>query len=106
MWCEGGGSGDKVMRLTAQAAQFHSGSVHLREDEPWVGDLVAALSGFPGVRHDDQVELRFTGARIPQLARTLSGRAGNPCEFDLRLVLACVRIGRKDWLFMTKGAVL
>ncbi len=55
MWCEGGGSGDKVMRLTAQAAQFHSGSVHLREDAPWVGDLVAALSGFPGVRHDDQV---------------------------------------------------
>ena len=48
--------GDKVMRLTAQAAQFHAGSVHLREDAPWVGDLAAELLGFPGVRHDDQVD--------------------------------------------------
>jgi predicted phage terminase large subunit-like protein len=48
--------GDKLMRLTAQAAQFHAGSVHLREDTPWVGDLVAELLGFPGVRHDDQVD--------------------------------------------------
>jgi predicted phage terminase large subunit-like protein len=48
--------GDKVMRLTAQAAQFHGGSVHFREDAPWFGDLVAELLGFPGVRHDDQVD--------------------------------------------------
>jgi predicted phage terminase large subunit-like protein len=48
--------GDKVMRLTAQAAQFHAGAVHLREDAPWVGDFVAELLGFPGVRHDDQVD--------------------------------------------------
>jgi predicted phage terminase large subunit-like protein len=48
--------GDKVMRFTAQAAQFHGGAVHLREDAPWVGDLVAELLGFPGVRHDDQVD--------------------------------------------------
>jgi predicted phage terminase large subunit-like protein len=48
--------GDKVMRFTAQAAQFHAGSVHLREDAPWVGELVAELLGFPGVRHDDQVD--------------------------------------------------
>jgi predicted phage terminase large subunit-like protein len=48
--------GDKVMRLTAQAAEFHAGSVHLRQDAPWVDDLVAELLGFPGVRHDDQVD--------------------------------------------------
>jgi predicted phage terminase large subunit-like protein len=48
--------GDKVMRLTAQAAEFHAGTIHLREDTPWVGDLVAELLGFPGVRHDDQVD--------------------------------------------------
>jgi predicted phage terminase large subunit-like protein len=48
--------GDKVMRFTAQAAQFHAGAVHLREDSPWVGDLVAELLGFPGLRHDDQVD--------------------------------------------------
>jgi predicted phage terminase large subunit-like protein len=44
------------MRLTAQAAEFHAGTIHLREDTPWVGDLVAELLGFPGVRHDDQVD--------------------------------------------------
>jgi predicted phage terminase large subunit-like protein len=48
--------GDKVMRFTAQAAQFHGGAVHLRRDAPWVDDLVAELLGFPGVRHDDQVD--------------------------------------------------
>jgi predicted phage terminase large subunit-like protein len=48
--------GDKVMRFTAQAAQFHGGSVYLREDAPWTGDLLAELLGFPGVRHDDQVD--------------------------------------------------
>jgi phage terminase large subunit-like protein len=29
---------------------------NLREDAPWVGELVAELLGFPGVRHDDQVD--------------------------------------------------
>ena len=40
--------GDKVLRLTAQAAQFHAGVVHFREDAPWLGDLMAELLGFPG----------------------------------------------------------
>ena len=48
--------GDKVMRLTAQAAQFHAGSVHFREDAPWLDELMVELLGFPGVRHDDQVD--------------------------------------------------
>jgi predicted phage terminase large subunit-like protein len=48
--------GDKVMRFTAQTAQFFGGSVYLREDAPWIGELVAELLGFPGVRYDDQVD--------------------------------------------------
>ena len=48
--------GDKLMRLTAQAAQFHAGVVHFREDAPWLDELMAELLGFPGVRHDDQVD--------------------------------------------------
>jgi predicted phage terminase large subunit-like protein len=48
--------GDKIMRLTAQAAQFHAGVVHFREDAPWLDELMAELLGFPGVRHDDQVD--------------------------------------------------
>jgi predicted phage terminase large subunit-like protein len=48
--------GDKVMRLTAQAADFHAGAVHFREDAPWLDELMAELLGFPGVRNDDQVD--------------------------------------------------
>jgi len=48
--------GDKVMRLAAQAAQFHAGVVHFPEDAPWLDELMAELLGFPGVRHDDQVD--------------------------------------------------
>jgi hypothetical protein len=47
---------DKVMRLTAQAAHFPAGVVHFPEDAPWLDELMAELLGFPGVRHDDQVE--------------------------------------------------
>jgi predicted phage terminase large subunit-like protein len=48
--------GDKIMRLTAQAAHFHAGAVRFREDVPWRDELTAELLGFPGVRHDDQVD--------------------------------------------------
>jgi predicted phage terminase large subunit-like protein len=48
--------GDKVMRLTAHAGAFHAASIHLREDVPWLGDFIAELLAFPGVRHDDQVD--------------------------------------------------
>jgi predicted phage terminase large subunit-like protein len=63
--------GDKIMRLTAQAALFHAGAVHFREDAPWLGDLMAELLGFPGVRHDDQVDsisqaLAFVGWKSSQ----------------------------------------
>jgi predicted phage terminase large subunit-like protein len=63
--------GDKIMRLTAQAAQFHAGAVHFREDAPWLGDLMLELLGFPGVRHDDQVDsisqaLAFVGWKSSQ----------------------------------------
>ena len=44
------------MRLTAQAAQFHAGVVHFPQDAPWLDELMAELLGFPGVRHDDQVD--------------------------------------------------
>ena len=49
--------GDKVMRLSAQAAHFHAGSVHFPHDAAWLGELMLELLGFPGVRHDDQVDL-------------------------------------------------
>ena len=45
-----------MIRLRAQAAHFHAGVVHFPEDAPWLDELITELLGFPGVRHDDQVD--------------------------------------------------
>jgi predicted phage terminase large subunit-like protein len=47
---------DKVMRITAQAAQFYARSVYFPENAPWLGELLAELFAFPNVKHDDQVD--------------------------------------------------
>jgi predicted phage terminase large subunit-like protein len=47
---------DKLMRITAQAAQFYAGSVYFPETAPWLGELLAELLAFPNAKHDDQVD--------------------------------------------------
>jgi predicted phage terminase large subunit-like protein len=47
---------DKLMRLYSQATAFESGNVWLPEDELWLKDYVAEITGFPGTKHDDQVD--------------------------------------------------
>jgi predicted phage terminase large subunit-like protein len=47
---------DKVMRLHAQTAMFENGLVFLPRAAPWLADYVHELTGFPGTRHDDQVD--------------------------------------------------
>jgi phage terminase large subunit-like protein len=71
---------DKVMRLSAQAAHFHAGVVHFPEDAPWLDELMTELLGFPGVRHDDQVD------SISQALAFIAWRASQwiSCE-ELRL---------------------
>ena len=49
-------SGDKVMRLHAQAATIENGFVFLPEEAPWLADYLAELLAFPAGRHDDQVD--------------------------------------------------
>lgn len=50
--------GDKIMRLEAQTFKFAQGHVYfpVRAKAPWVDDLMEELLGFPGVKHDDQVD--------------------------------------------------
>jgi predicted phage terminase large subunit-like protein len=64
------------MRLTAQAAQFHAGLVHFREDATWLGELMAELLGFPGVRNDDQVD------SISQALAFISWRESHRCSVE------------------------
>ena len=47
---------DKIMRLHACTDRFESGAVFLPEGAFWLDDYIAELTGFPGTRHDDQVD--------------------------------------------------
>lgn len=47
---------NKEMRIAAQSSQFYAGSVHFPQNAPWLGELLAELLAFPGVKHDDQVD--------------------------------------------------
>jgi predicted phage terminase large subunit-like protein len=47
---------DKIMRLHGQTAVFANGHVLLPRQAPWLAEYIAELTGFPGTRHDDQVD--------------------------------------------------
>src|SRR5271157_4739189 len=44
------------MRLHACTDRFENGAVFLPEGAFWLDDYIAELTGFPGTRHDDQVD--------------------------------------------------
>ena len=47
---------DKAMRLEAASLPFENGAVFLPTEAPWLKDYVAELTGYPGTKHDDQVD--------------------------------------------------
>ena len=47
---------DKVMRLHACSDRFESGRVVLPRKAPWLDEYILELIGFPGTKHDDQVD--------------------------------------------------
>ena len=47
---------DKQMRLHAQSAVFEAGRVYVPASAPWIDEYVRELTGFPGTKHDDQVD--------------------------------------------------
>ena len=47
---------DKLMRLAAQSVKFENGSVYLPKQAPWLDEYVLEITGFPGTKHDDQVD--------------------------------------------------
>ena len=59
---------DKLMRLEAQSIKFENGRVYLPTEAPWLQEYVREITGFPGTKHDDQVDstsqaLEFLGPR-------------------------------------------
>ena len=47
---------DKLMRFAAQSIKFESGKVHLPSGAPWLDEYIREITGFPGGKHDDQVD--------------------------------------------------
>jgi predicted phage terminase large subunit-like protein len=47
---------DKIIRLHAQSPMFEGGFVLLPSNANWLADYVAEITGFPGTKHDDQVD--------------------------------------------------
>lgn len=47
---------DKQMRLGVQSIKFESGRVYLPVQAPWLDEYVREITGFPGSKHDDQVD--------------------------------------------------
>ena len=48
--------GDKVIRFSAQSAMIEQGRMFLPDNAPWLGTFIKELLGFPGTKHDDQVD--------------------------------------------------
>lgn len=47
---------DKAMRLEAASLSFENGVIYFPTEAPWLNDFVAELTGYPGTKHDDQVD--------------------------------------------------
>jgi predicted phage terminase large subunit-like protein len=46
----------KADRLGIQSSKFERGLVHLPEEAPWRDAYIQEITGFPGAKHDDQVD--------------------------------------------------
>lgn len=76
--------GDKVMRFSAQSAVIEQGRVFIPKDAHWLNEFTKELLGFPGTKHDDQVDsvemfLRFAdGRRGMAMTGSQRGPDGRP----------------------------
>jgi predicted phage terminase large subunit-like protein len=47
---------DKITRFAAQSIKFEEGRVFLPQQAPWLEEYIREVTGFPGSKHDDQVD--------------------------------------------------
>jgi predicted phage terminase large subunit-like protein len=64
---------DKFMRFAAQSIKFEAGRVYLPRVALWLDEYVREITGFPGGKHDDQVDstaqaLQYLGNMTDSLA--------------------------------------
>jgi predicted phage terminase large subunit-like protein len=66
-------AGDKLTRMAAQTSRIEAGELILPNEAPWLAVFEREILGFPGGRHDDQVDalsqlLAWTWKRRPLVA--------------------------------------
>ena len=47
---------DKLARFAAHSIVFEAGRVLLPSQAPWLEEYIREITGFPGAKHDDQVD--------------------------------------------------
>jgi hypothetical protein len=45
-----------LVRFAAHSIKFENGRVFLPNQAPWVDEYIREITGFPGSKHDDQVD--------------------------------------------------
>jgi|SRR5579862_319184 len=68
---------DKLMRFAAQAIKFEGGKVLLPSQAPWLDDYVREITGFPGGKHDDQVDSTSQALDVLGPLAGLTGSGGS-----------------------------
>ena len=63
---------DKQTRFAAHAMKFEGGKILLPQEAPWLEDYIAEITGFPGSKHDDQVDSTSQALEFLSTAARLS----------------------------------
>ena len=69
---------DKYARMAVQSIKFEGGRVYLPSEAPWLEEYIREITGFPGSKHDDQVD--STSQALESLSN-MSAIMGGPCPF-------------------------
>jgi predicted phage terminase large subunit-like protein len=78
---------DKLMRLDAQSIKFESGRVYLPKQAPWLDDYIQEITGFPGTKHDDQVD--STSQALEVLGKYAFPPDQHPFRWPIRVYEYC-----------------
>jgi predicted phage terminase large subunit-like protein len=68
---------DKESRFARASLFFEKGQVSFPENAPWLADLERELMGFPGSKHDDQVD------SVSQYINWVHERSGGTFSYDM-----------------------
>jgi predicted phage terminase large subunit-like protein len=82
---------NKSDRFAAQSIKFENGRVYVPEKAPWLNEYIQEITGFPGAKHDDQVD------STSQALETLTPKAGGEAFWRGLNRFNCSRQPRESW---------